>query len=840
MPVRLVSTATVGALLVTLGWLSLRAEDQTGAGPSGRKRIRITLKLEAELIIETEKSSEAAVAPPPMPRPQPQPVTPQVRPEPAPQPEPGSRPIEIVPTPAQGNADPTRHALLIGCTRYPGLEVRGSSGAVTKSYDLRGPANDAPLVKKLLVEQYSFPAANIVTLVETADEDHRPTRDHIIREFQSLATRAEAGHRIVIAFSGHGAQEPDLDRDLAKDFEPDGLDEILLPSDSGRYDPQTKTVRNALIDDEIGVLLKAITAKKASVCIIIDACQSGSATRGELETARIVPMDETGLGIPGDVLQDAENWAAQQVAGARGVNEPTARGSFVDNVIPGAQPQARLAAVYAAQPTEPTIELVLPPYTEPGDVAERRIQGLLTFVLYRVLSTAKSPVTYHDLPGLLYSQYQIWGRNSPTPLVEGGDVADIFLKDETLQRSPFVLKKQGNRLSVTGGALQALSSGSILAVFPPPGGAPSQAPLGYVQIAPGGTGYLESTVVPVASPQGAPAVSRDRLPVNGECRVIQRSFPPLSIRIAVESDLPEDQTDDPIRREIARLAALLKQLAANKTVPIELVEDPRQSRWLVRVNRDGAYLIATPALANTGEQAKNPKKYPVRAGGDSGPMLEQFFTTVGRAENLLRIASDTDLAGKDLDVGLAVYEKDANGDYLRDPSGKKRLLTLDRAKEVVIHDADEIEFQLRNLGREPFDVSLLYVDDDYTISPFFPNPGTTTNNTIQPSDGRSGTLLPLSFRMRVDSEGSEHFVIFAVKTRGGPAVDFGSFAQPSLAEAREVGGRGANALQTPLGQLLSQLMFQGQRGVIQMSEVDSLAARVIPIRVRTDRRGARP
>lgn len=837
---RFLLSAASSTLLVALGWLSARADDPAGQKPPERTRTAIKLKLEADLSIE-ETADGAGVTAATKPETKPAPSQPATGP--APEAAPAPRPANTSPATPQANADPTRHALLIGCTNYPGIAVKNQAGDVLKSYDLRGPANDVPLVEKLLVEQYSFPKTNIVKLVESADDDHKPTREHILREFKALADRADAGHRVVITFSGHGTQQPDLDHDLAKDFEPDGFDEILLPSDVGSYDTASKTVKNALVDDEIGTLLKAITAKKASVCIIIDACQSGSATRGDLATARTVPMDEGGLGIPAAVIRDAENWAAQQAAGARGVDDPTARGSIVDNLTPGAQPQALLAAIYAAQPTEPTIELALPPASEAEGDAERPVHGLLTFVLCRILTTSKSPVTYQDLPKLLYSQYNLWDRKAPTPLVEGGEIGKVFLRDESLARSPYVLKKQGDKLTVNTGSLQGISSGSVFAVYPPPGGAPSQTPLGYVQITRGGTRFIESTVEPVGFPEDKPAVGADVLPDNGECRLVQRSFPELSIGVAVESALPSDQTDAAVTQEMARLSALLKQLAAGKKAPIVTVDKTAESSWVLQVGRGTAHLVRTAALSNSGEASRKPRNYPVPLGDKSAAALERFFTIVGRAESLLQVAGDPDLTGKDLGVSLRVFEKDARGEYIRDSAGKKRLLTLDTTKEMVIHNNDEVELRLTNQGREQFDVSLLLVDGDFKIQPFFPQPNTTTNNAIKPaSESADESTLPLKFTYGVDADDQDRIVIFAVKRREGPSVDFSSFAQSSLAEAAEIGGaRGVQARNTPLGRLLSQRMYEGgQRSVLQMSDADSISAKVLHLTVRKDKRVSLP
>ena len=84
--------------------------------------------------------------------------------------------------------------------------------------------------------------------------------------------------------------------------EPDGIDEIFLPADVGTWKSFPERVPNAIVDNEIGVWLRAIAAKRAFVWVIFDCCHSGTMTRGievvrELPPGTLVPSEElTGPG----------------------------------------------------------------------------------------------------------------------------------------------------------------------------------------------------------------------------------------------------------------------------------------------------------------------------------------------------------------------------------------------------------------------------------------------------------------------------------------------------------------------------------------------------------------
>src|SRR5262249_53819919 len=154
----------------------------------------------------------------------------------------------------------------------------------------QGPANDVVLLRETLVKHFGFAEGNIVTLSEQQGKDrgekHYPTRKNIEREYKALADRAGAGDHVMIFMAGHGSPPPEDPN--AAGAEPDGLDEIFLPRDVGKWDATAGKVANAIIDDELGEWLGAIRKKKASVWILVDACHSGTITRG---TAKEYPRD---------------------------------------------------------------------------------------------------------------------------------------------------------------------------------------------------------------------------------------------------------------------------------------------------------------------------------------------------------------------------------------------------------------------------------------------------------------------------------------------------------------------------------------------------------------------
>jgi hypothetical protein len=73
------------------------------------------------------------------------------------------------------------------------------------------------------------------------------------------------------------------------------MDQVLLPADVGPYDAIDMTIKNAIIDDVLGVKIDAIRSRGATVWAVIDACHSGTVTRGEDVTRSVDPAL---LGVP--------------------------------------------------------------------------------------------------------------------------------------------------------------------------------------------------------------------------------------------------------------------------------------------------------------------------------------------------------------------------------------------------------------------------------------------------------------------------------------------------------------------------------------------------------------
>lgn len=136
-----------------------------------------------------------------------------------------------------------------------------------------GSSNDVNLIKSALIHQ-GFKESDIRVIV-----DKDATKKGILEGIENLYKSAEKGGIVYFHYSGHGQQIIDKVGD-----EVDGLDESLVPIDAGRtYELCPAKGANHIRDDLLGELLTKIRRKVGvlgDVIVSLDACHSGTATRG--------------------------------------------------------------------------------------------------------------------------------------------------------------------------------------------------------------------------------------------------------------------------------------------------------------------------------------------------------------------------------------------------------------------------------------------------------------------------------------------------------------------------------------------------------------------------------
>lgn len=157
----------------------------------------------------------------------------------------------------------TRRALIVGISLYPqtGNDAWGT---------IHG-ANDAELIVPVMKKQ----GFSITTIC-----NKEATAKRIRRGLDNLVSSCKPGDTVYLHFSCHGQPYEDIDGD-----EDDGWDESIVPYDApmvyqkGKYEGE-----NHIIDDELHTYFQKLRSKvgrNGLVCVVIDACHAGGASRGE-------------------------------------------------------------------------------------------------------------------------------------------------------------------------------------------------------------------------------------------------------------------------------------------------------------------------------------------------------------------------------------------------------------------------------------------------------------------------------------------------------------------------------------------------------------------------------
>jgi hypothetical protein len=154
----------------------------------------------------------------------------------------------------------TKHALIIAIGEYKSPDWSDLSSV-----------NDVPLIQNALKDQ-GFTEFTIIK-----DED--AVKERIAAEFAALAERVKPGDIVMVHFSSHGQQIMDNNRD-----ELDGLDEAIVSYSAPAEYEAGYFGEEHIRDEELGEYLNLVRAQlksKGEVLVLLDACHSGTGTRGD-------------------------------------------------------------------------------------------------------------------------------------------------------------------------------------------------------------------------------------------------------------------------------------------------------------------------------------------------------------------------------------------------------------------------------------------------------------------------------------------------------------------------------------------------------------------------------
>lgn len=322
-----------------------------------------------------------------------------------------------------------KYALIVAIGDYP------SSGGWHKLNSV----NDERIIRETLYIQ-GFKKENIRSLI-----NHEATKRNIVDAFNLLIEQTTEGDIVVFHFSGHGQQITDLNGD-----EVDGYDEALIPYDAYKTNINEYKGEKHLIDDELNIFLYQLRKKAGitgDVIFMLDACHSGTATRGLYHDA-IFRGTNYRFELDSDIVYDV----------AKNKLMFDEQNTFEDFNRTELSPYA---VISASGQQELNIEID----------AYGKQYGSLSYAIAETLNNTTKELSYLTFFENIQSRMSILirGRNIQTPqfegkmnrLVFGGKAVDIHRSCRVIE----VINSQ--RIKVNMGQLSGLSKGDEISFYPP-------------------------------------------------------------------------------------------------------------------------------------------------------------------------------------------------------------------------------------------------------------------------------------------------------------------------------------------------------------------------------------
>jgi hypothetical protein len=689
-----------------------------------------------------------------------------------------------------GFAEARTRALLVGVADYN--EASGIR-------DLFGPRNDVTIMWRLLTSRGVDPN-DIIVLTDglpAAPEFPKisgaPTYANIVGAFDTLANDSGDQDDVVFYYSGHGTRQPDNDPAAEDEPEADGYDQVLLPADTGPYDPKGGGISNSLVDDELGRKLDAIRAKGAFVWAIIDSCHSGTVTRGD-EVTRSVDPDL--LNVPAASEQSIK----------------TARGGERKGTL-RVKSKADLVGFYAVDAFDEAIERPFIGYDVPmvGEGKKQRM-GVFTYIMHKALERGTA-ITYADLAREISADLATdrSGGRVPQPVFDGELDHPILGTNPTGPRLVSGTMSGGEKLAIPdAGILHGFDEGARLAIYAP---ASPDAPIGRAEIRSAG---------PSASEAGGiiwePGVAK----IKDGAVEVKLTDASVNFRFAVApppaSDLPAGAEGETVSKAIA---LAFGEGSGSAGIGIDMGEaGSADGDVLLRVG-DGRLWIVRPDRPwdrNAGSFGETPS---IAIGSDPEALSQRIKEAVwllARAAKLVRLGASLGEGGAV--PGVAIRAELQRGAAPADPAsvcGKPNTsdpsLALPAYSPQGVGNCDVVRLHVSNQSDFTYYIAGFYVDALGGVQPL--SPRDRERGCVRTL--YSGTGGEVSYTLQINTwdaanrrpaaVGVENAVILAIpQDESKIAPRLCSLVQPTLAEMQATRGADERTTARGAGRALKNLL----------------------------------
>lgn len=653
--------------------------------------------------------------------------------------------VVLIPTTHGGTRPPAHQAQPSG-SKLALIVAIGAYDKATSGYDSISSTRDVPLVRGALLSQ-GFDSSAIRVI-----KDRDATKAGILAGLKWLEEMAKPGAVVVFHYSGHGQQITDVSGD-----EPDEMDEMLVPFGAPNFDKAPANYRGEmhLLDDELGVALDAIRRRvgpRGNVLFLIDACFSGSSTRGVEE------LPVRGIARPIIISGVPKRGGSRGSEKDRGSGiDPTGKTRGGDD--PALSPFVVISATQFDELDHETLD------------DDQQSVGPLSYAISKVLPKVDAQSSYRDLFEQIRVKMSAMNLRRQEPQIEGMPDTRVFNGQAVAQPGYFKVTR------VVDDTLVEVAAGSLLGVFPGTGIAFRLPPTG------GGLGTLvDSGIVQIGADLASwvrmtNRVDRERLE-QSRAYVTRYSYGDQRVRVALDQSLP---------RELS--AQLQSSLSAISIIELSGNKPDLRLVALSTPARGARPEIATIASASNDTIAT----------GISVDSLVDKIRAIARSRYFRNLEMKDPQGAIKLSMRLIAssrqHQKIGSQHILPEV---KDSLPLDAKRSagglLLMSPEDFYWIEIRNEGMQPAYFTILDLQSDYSVSLLFPPLGQTMSD-VQLAPGRSYRIPACCWATK--PYGTEVLKLIATSE----PVDFSSIVSPGI---RRGGGASRN--------LLQQLLADGYSG----------------------------
>lgn len=680
----------------------------------------------------------------------------------------------LVPTPGAGGSlpqeDGRKLALIVAIADYGTPPPHPQTGEPLRAYRPLNANNDVPLISGALQVQGFAPED--IRVVQDGEADAEGIRE----AFRWLVREARTGDVVVFHYSGHGHRltndNPEADEEV------DGYDELLVPHGAHEDFYEGYDGRLHIRDDELGEVLQELRRRvgpTGNVTFFIDACYSGTATRGDADLPARGTAEPMGPAALPDEGVPAAGGGGGAAPATRGGDTAADRGTGLElPEAPGTRGGQDGLAPYAVFSAASQRQVAYETY----DVDGTTRVGSLSYALARTLPEAEPGTTYRSLFAKMARTLS--GKVRQTPQVEGTVDTELFSGRLAPQR-PYVTVDSVLALDGATGptTVVVLGAGSLLGVNP--GTRLAVHPVGTPRADPAAA--LALLEVREADPQSAAAVvvegALDPSHAGSWAFVTTRSYGDLATRVRLAPGLRE--------RDVEGLTLRLGELGIVEFVEegAEVVVVPGDGLIQARTVQDDLLLARGAADVIQAVEAYARNRYLRR--------LEFDAPEIRVALDFAPAQLETDLLGRATGCAPAAWETAKAGPAHL--GGDQWRMSL----------GDVYQLRVRNTGSRRAFIALLDLMPRGAIQVLRPREGESPNSyELEP-----GAALELGCYQLSDETGHEVLKLFATsapqdfrgmfETRGTRSAAGGDLSALEEVVAASFSGTRSGEVGTPGG-----------------------------------------